>query len=133
MSATFTFWTDVDLQQGQLNNAVLQNLAAPPASPVLGQVYFDTTLNTTGEWNGAAWKYLASGTVGKFAANFGDGVAKTATVTHGLSTFDCRSSVVDNATHTEQSFTVSYPTVNTVLISSNKVMALNAFRVTVFG
>lgn len=45
--------------QTELRFAVAQNLAAAPTSPapVRGQIYFDTTLNQQGYYNGTAWIY----------------------------------------------------------------------------
>jgi len=40
------FLNTVDLNQNQLNQATIQNLAANPASGVEGQVYFNTVSQT---------------------------------------------------------------------------------------
>lgn len=49
------FLTPIDLNQLELQNARLQNLATAPSSPVKGQVYFNTTSNEALVWNGTAW------------------------------------------------------------------------------
>jgi hypothetical protein len=51
----------LDMAQNAINNAQIQNLAAAPSSPVKGQVYFDTTLNQFGSYNGTSWIYLGGG------------------------------------------------------------------------
>lgn len=49
------FLKDVDLKQNELQNAVLQNLASAPASPVAGQTYFNTTDNLQYIYDGSEW------------------------------------------------------------------------------
>ena len=39
------FLNTVDLNQNQLNNAAIQNIATDPLTGVLGQIVFNTTLN----------------------------------------------------------------------------------------
>jgi hypothetical protein len=64
-----TFLTNIDLAQNELLNAVIQNLAAAPSTPVEGQMYFNTTdknvyfyLNGVWEtWTNAAAVGAASG------------------------------------------------------------------------
>lgn len=45
----------IDLQQNELQNAVVQNLATAPNNLKKGQEYFNTTDNTKYIWNGSAW------------------------------------------------------------------------------
>lgn len=52
------FLSNIDLNKNQLLNAVLQNLASAPGSPVAGQVYYDTTLGAPYCRNGGAWVSL---------------------------------------------------------------------------
>jgi len=51
---------DLDLSKNQLLNAVVQNLAAAPSSPVEGQIYWNTASETLFAYDGAAWIDLGS-------------------------------------------------------------------------
>jgi hypothetical protein len=51
---------NLNLLKNELQNAAIQNLAEAPASPVTGQVYFDTVANELKIYNGTVWD-----TVGK--------------------------------------------------------------------
>ena len=50
-----SFLTPINLNQNELQNARVQNLATAPGTPVTGQQYYDTTANFTLTWNGSAW------------------------------------------------------------------------------
>jgi hypothetical protein len=51
------FLDDIDLRKSSLLNARIQNLAAPPASPQVGQVYYDTALRAIGQYTLTGWQY----------------------------------------------------------------------------
>lgn len=53
------FLVPIDLTRNELQNGVIQNLAAAPASPIKGLVYYDTTLNQFGCYQNATWVYLS--------------------------------------------------------------------------
>lgn len=50
-----TVLTDLNLNQNELQNAVVQNLASAPASPVAGQEYFNTADHKKYIYNGTEW------------------------------------------------------------------------------
>ncbi|MEA5110362.1 hypothetical protein SDC9_36959 [bioreactor metagenome] len=49
------YLVDIDLNRNQLVQVRIENLATAPASPLAGQMYFDTTLNKLRVWSGTAW------------------------------------------------------------------------------
>jgi hypothetical protein len=49
---------NLDLVKNELQNARVQNLAASPSSPVVGQLYYDTVLGYLRVYNGSSWDRL---------------------------------------------------------------------------
>jgi hypothetical protein len=49
------FLTNIDMNKNEIQNVRLQSLASPPAGPVEGQVYYDTTLKVKRVYNGTKW------------------------------------------------------------------------------
>jgi len=58
------FYSYVDLSKNELRNAAVQNLGSAPATPVKGQLYFDTTTNSLYFWDGTTWQVAKGGTGG---------------------------------------------------------------------
>lgn len=66
------FYTAIDLVKNELQNARIQNLGSAPASPVAGQIYYDTTDATYYGWTGSAWLNLGGGDGGDAATLEGE-------------------------------------------------------------
>jgi len=51
------FVSSINLNQNELQNAVIQNLASPPGSPIEGQVYYDSSAGDKSIyfWDGTQW------------------------------------------------------------------------------
>ena len=53
------FLNNIDLQKNELRSAKIHALATDPATPVGGQIYFNTTDGRLKVYDGAAWRYAS--------------------------------------------------------------------------
>lgn len=56
----FEFSSDINLQQNQIKDVVIDNLASAPVTPIAGQIYFNTTDGNTYVFNGTIWRQIDS-------------------------------------------------------------------------
>lgn len=83
------FLTDIDLSKNELQNAVVQPLAAAPSSPKEGQIYYNTGDSLLYQYDGTTWKAVGdiSGAIVGVTESAGSGdTLKSYTITQGGAT-----------------------------------------------
>lgn len=65
--------TSVNLNQNEVQNVVIQNLAVAPSEPKEGQIYYDTTLKKVRTWNGEQWISGGTDAIKRIVGTVGEG------------------------------------------------------------
>jgi len=118
------FLTAIDLNQNELQNAVIQNLGTPPGSPVKGQLYFDSDAgdNKLYVWDGTSWVNLQDTGAGTLTISDGsnsDGL----TVGTDTLTFDSGTGVTTAVTDNQVSFSIGQDVGTSADVTFNTVTA----------
>ena len=82
-----SYLTDINLNKNELQNAVIQNLASAPSSPVEGQIYYDSTVGDKAiyVYNGSNW-ISVGGDITGVDITAGTGLTGSVTTTGGQHT-----------------------------------------------
>ena len=109
-------------------------LASAPASPGLGQMYYDTALNQLLYWNGTTWVAGGASTGTSYTQVIGDGTSQTFTITHNLGVRGVTVAVYrSSAPFDEVEVEVEHTSVNTATVRTVTVPTSGQYTVAVMS
>ena len=80
--------TSVNLNQNEVQNVVIQNLAVAPSEPKEGQIYYDTAAKKLKTWDGEKWVDGGSDAPARMVGSVGEGGTVTDLPTSSVSVGD---------------------------------------------
>ena len=82
-----SFLVSINLNQNELQNARVQNLAVAPSTPVTGQIYYNTSTNSLLFYNGSGWIPAGGFSVGTLGARPAAGASNSGTFYYATDNF----------------------------------------------
>ena len=79
------FLAGINLEKNELQNARIQNLASAPSSPVVGQIYYNTTNNVLQYRDNGGWETISASSGTVTSVSGGAGLTGTVTSTGSIS------------------------------------------------
>lgn len=121
------YLSNIDLQQNEIQNAVVHNQASNPSTPIAGQIYYNTGTNKLLVYNGTEW-LDTTGDIRKITAGAGlTGTADTGDVTlnigQGNGITVAADTIAVNAEATQFSFVSGVLTITDGAIGSAELAA----------
>lgn len=118
-----SFLVPINLNQQELQNPRLQNLASPPSSPVSGQAFYDTANNAAYVYNGSAW---VAGDASKLSGTIPNGALATNPLARANHTGNQTASTISDLSTVVHAYTLdsfALPAAN-VALNSKKITGL---------
>ena len=116
------WFNNIDLQQNELQNGVIQNLAGNPSNGKAGQIYYNTVDKGYRYYNGSAWVSITEEAVKSIVAGNGLTSSGTGTVTISLGTPSTVNQTSTNSTtDTSHTHKLEFATVNSPATSGNEI------------
>jgi cytoskeletal protein CcmA (bactofilin family) len=119
------YYSSIDLNKNELQNAALQVLSTKPSSPATGQIFFDSDVTQVQVYNGSAWQGLVTEVVDTDDIfNAGLRIGRDS---HNMLDFETADNTIDIYLNNAKDFTF---TANTFTAQSGSTIAAQALTAT---